>query len=115
MKKLTVKCGNKVYSIHPDDIIFLEGNGRYTNIHTQTDKLTECKNLGEYEKMLPTPPFVRIHKGYMVNIMNFVFFERGGSLVLKNGMSFPLSDTYKDNVREIIGKWQFPGNSISEE
>ena len=52
-----------------DDILYLESDGRYTTIHL-VDKSTlfVSKNIGEYEKLLSTSYFFRIHKKYLINL-----------------------------------------------
>jgi two-component system, LytTR family, response regulator len=51
------------------EIIWIESDGNYCTFHT-TDgkKYVVCKNIGEYEEMLPSKEFFRIHKSYLINM-----------------------------------------------
>ncbi len=84
--------GGKVF-INIDEIMYLEGNGNYTNIFTENQKFTMAKTLKEFEESLDESAFLRIHKSYMVNMNNVEKLDakNNAKLVLKSGVNVPVS------------------------
>ena len=60
---IAIPSTKKIDFVRIDNILYLESDGRYTTIHL-VDKSTlfVSKNIGEYEKILSTSYFFRIHK-----------------------------------------------------
>jgi two-component system LytT family response regulator len=51
------------------DILYLEADGRYTTFYLANDKkVTASKNMCDYEQVLDTSIFFRVHKSYIVNL-----------------------------------------------
>jgi two-component system LytT family response regulator len=86
-----------------DDIIFAESEGRYTRFHFNNEtKQLVSKNLGEFETLLESKGFARIHNSYLVNL-NYVskyVRGRGGYVILKNGQSLLVSSRKKDDFMD---------------
>ncbi|MEX2511664.1 MAG: LytTR family DNA-binding domain-containing protein [Cyclobacteriaceae bacterium] len=54
--------------IHFSNIIYLKGDGNYTNLLTR-DRAYSLRNiLKEFEDLLPDDLFIRIHKSFIVNL-----------------------------------------------
>lgn len=54
------------------DIMYLEADSNYTILHLSgLDKIVATRTMGDFEKMLNTPEFFRIHKSTIIN-MNFL-------------------------------------------
>ena len=70
--KLVINTDGISYFIHPDEIVYMEAAGAYTNIYYYSeDKVNEVlstHNLGKYAQMLVGQNFLRVHKKYLVNI-----------------------------------------------
>lgn len=50
-------------------IRYLEADSNYTILHLSgLEKIVSCKSLGEFEKILDPPTFVRIHKSTIINM-----------------------------------------------
>ncbi|WP_194716600.1 LytR/AlgR family response regulator transcription factor, partial [Mesonia oceanica] len=67
---------------------------RYTEFYlTDGTTLVSCKNIGDYEKLLPSNVFFRIHKTYIVNLNTITEIDKkqGHVCKLKNGQSLPIS------------------------
>ena len=65
-------------------------------------KLLVSKNLGEFETLLESKGFARIHNSYLVNL-NYVskyVRGRGGYVILKNGQSLLVSSRKKDDFMD---------------
>lgn len=91
--------------IRLSDIIFCESETSYTVFHlTDNQKLVSSKPIFEYEQMLETNDFVRIHRSYLVNINHVVEYRRGegGTIVLQNGAELEVSRRKKDNFIAVM-------------
>jgi len=66
---IAVASVNKVDVIKLEDIVFLKSDGRYTSFYLSDKRIIiSSKNLGEYEEIIASPNFYRIHKSYILNI-----------------------------------------------
>lgn len=74
-----------------DKIIYLESILRKIIIHAATEHFAFYANLSEEEEKLKKYDFVRIHKGYLVN-MAYIQRINNSNVVLKNGIVLPLSE-----------------------
>lgn len=77
--------------IAPEDIVMLEGEGNYTFFYLSNGKkMVASRTLKQYEIVLNELPFIRIHKGYMVNLKHLVRCENE-ALFLKTGKMVKVS------------------------
>ena len=85
------------------DITHCESEGNYTIFHFEQRKsVTVSRQLGTYEKILPTNYFFRIHAKYIIN-KNFVTkYSKGlgGSVTLRSGVELPVSANRKNEFLE---------------
>ncbi|MEM9001376.1 MAG: LytTR family DNA-binding domain-containing protein [Bacteroidota bacterium] len=66
---LAIPSMESVEIIRVDDIVYLESDGRYTVFHLKSNaSKMASKNLGEYEKLLDSNNFFRIHHSILVNM-----------------------------------------------
>jgi len=80
-------------AIQIEDIIYLESDGAYTSLATESGKYISSRNLGFYEKTLNPQLFIRSHHSYIVNISRIQSFKKGrsGLLVMKDGTEIPVA------------------------
>jgi two-component system, LytTR family, response regulator len=92
--------------IKVSDIIYCEGERNYTTFHlTGKEALLSSKTLKEYETLLPSSTFIRVHQKYLVNI-NYVkkyLKGRGGTLIMSNGQSIEVSQSKKQIMLDALG------------
>jgi len=83
--------------INTGDIIRIEGMGNYLRIFTISDR--NYVFYGKLSALLTDLPneFVRIHKSHIVN-MTFVEVIKGSNIILKNGVSLPVGETFKSRI-----------------
>lgn len=92
--KLGINHLNGTSLIELNDILYLEGDGNYTDVFlTKGDKITATKILGDFEKILPETQFLRIHKSSIVNLNEVKEIKRdlGVMVILKNGKELMVS------------------------
>ncbi len=74
-----------------DKIIYLESILRKINIYAPMNQFTYYANLSDEEEKLKKYDFVRIHRGYLVN-MAYIQRINKKNVVLKNSIVLPLSE-----------------------
>jgi two-component system, LytTR family, response regulator len=87
------------------DIMYLEADSNYTIIHLSgLNKIVATRTLGDFEKILATPDFFRIHKSTIIN-MNFLkaySSYQGDFIELSDGTSLSISRRRLNEFREAI-------------
>ena len=95
LAKIAVPSGNSFFFIETANIMYVKGDGAYAEIFCRDNsKHLISRNLKNFEDVLCADKrFKRIHKSYIVNMDDCVSFTKsdGGSLLLKNGFSIPVS------------------------
>lgn len=77
-----------------EDIIRLEGDGNYTNfIITGGRRIMTSRTLGEYEDLLYSHGFYRVHQSTIVNLRHVVKYHKGtgGKVEMSDGNMFNVS------------------------
>ena len=76
------------------DIVWLEANDNYTNLYLNGQKkIIASKTLKEFEMILPTTEFFRIHRSALINV-NYVkeySNNEGGEVILSEGTHVQVS------------------------
>lgn len=71
-------------TINSENIIYLEGNGKYCLIRTTEDIMKSSKTIFKVHELLPPHCFYRIHKSYVVN-MYCISSIVGNEVIFING------------------------------
>lgn len=84
------------------EILFLQAQGNYTEVHTLRRKYLFSKTLKAIEDMLPSKFFYRAHRSYVVNVTfirtyNFGYGE--AHFVLSNDTYIPVSKTGRKMIQ----------------
>lgn len=83
-KNMILRQGDKVHTIAPDDIIYLEANGSYTDIHIcKEDKaimITVSKTLTQIDSEYSYPFLYRVHRSFMINLKKIAEIHKKGTL-----------------------------------
>lgn len=74
--------GNTIF-VKLKDIIYIEYENRYTLVRTRRDVYESTYTMSEWENMLDTGDFYRVHKAFIVN-MEYIE-EIGKTILLENG------------------------------
>ncbi len=105
--RIVLKVKNEIKIIPISDVIFLEANDDYVNIHTKEGKFLKNKTLTFYEKNLDPTQFVRTHRSYIVKINEINKIEPyekdSYQLILKNGSKIPVSRTGFPKLKSALG------------
>jgi DNA-binding LytR/AlgR family response regulator len=80
--------GGNVSDVPTDGIMYLEIKNNVVEIHTSSGILTTSHSarLGKFEKLLPSPPFLRCHRSYIVNLDYVLNPDKEiNAFIMKNG------------------------------
>ncbi len=99
--------------VNVEDLIYLEAESNYTVLHLKDDKqVVATRTLGEFEKLLGSAEFYRIHKSTIINL-NFLSgytSYQGNFAELKDGTTLNISRRKLIEFREKVK--QFSNNTI---
>lgn len=100
-KKIEIKSHGDSYLLNIDDIIYIEGNRNYQNLYLSNSKepLEIRERISYMEDRLKEYGFLRIHKGFLINC-KFVKTITSSSMIMKNGVTLPISRANYDEVVE---------------
>ncbi len=99
--KISITDAKGVHIIKTVDVLYCVSDGNYTTfVLRSTNEIVVSKNLKHFENKLKDYGFLRIHKSYLVNLnhIDFLTKEQGGSVIMKNGKSLPVSRTCKKEL-----------------
>lgn len=86
------------------DILYCEADSNYTFVHlTDNKKLYSAKTLKDFDQLLGTTEFCRIHQSFLINLNHLKKYYRGdgGYVEMMNGVSLNVSRAKKE---ELLGK-----------
>ncbi len=111
--KIMVPIAHGFTILDCDHIIRLMADDCYTKIYTSEGKsLTVSKTLKEFESIVPTDNFYRIHKSHLVNLHYVKEFSKldGGFVTMKDGSKLELS---RRKIHEFVQKIKQFSSGIS--
>jgi DNA-binding LytR/AlgR family response regulator len=62
-----VKADRKIHKVTESEIIYIESLDNYVKVHLKDMVLITRENISTLEDKLPCPPFVRIHRSFIIN------------------------------------------------
>jgi two-component system LytT family response regulator len=91
--KIAIKANDKIVKLNEVEIKYLKADGNYTEFNcSENRKYFVSKNLKEFESMLSTVDFLRVHHSYLINTMlPFVFDTITNEVVFDDNARVPVS------------------------
>jgi two-component system LytT family response regulator len=89
------------------DIIWLEANDNYTTLYLKSEKkIVASKTLKEFESILPSRDFFRVHRSSLINFACVKEFSThdGGEVVLENGTRVQVSKARTQDFAAFISE-----------
>jgi two-component system, LytTR family, response regulator len=102
-QNIAIPTASGYHMIAIADILYCEANKEYTGfLLLQSPLMLASYNIGYYESVLPVNIFFRVHHSYMVNRQHIQRYIRGegGELIMRNGLSVPVSRRKKQEFIE---------------
>ncbi|MEO1517346.1 MAG: LytTR family DNA-binding domain-containing protein [Bacteroidota bacterium] len=98
---LTLSTSEGIHVLSVDQIIRLESDRSYTTFfQIDGEKVVISKGIKEYEDLLPNPPFFRMHRSHIINILQIkkVMREEGGYVVMSDNAQLPIARRKKEEL-----------------
>lgn len=91
---------NKFLRVNYTDILYIEGLSNYVSIHLPTQRVVTYQTLRELAETLPQPPFLRVHKSFIVSLDKIRMVD--GNTIYIQDKEIPVSDTYREQLYRLI-------------
>lgn len=95
---LALRQGNKIFSILPSDVIYIESSRNRLAIHTVKETISYYGRLDELEGRLAGKQFLRCHQSFLVN-MDWVYAAED-DFRMENGEIVPIRVRKRKAIRE---------------
>ena len=109
LERLPVEAAGRTVLVDLSDIRFAEARGDVVYVTTAEQVYPTRFSLHELERRLPNPPFLRIHRAFLVNLKNVVEIRPyfNGAYLLKTndrlGTELTVSRGHVKSVRSLLG------------
>ena len=110
LERIVVKDGPKVTVIHLDRLDWVQAQDDYVLLRTDGKNLLKQQTLANLESQLDSSRFIRIHRGYILNLDRLVRIELDSKehrdAILRDGTRLPVSRAGYQRLREL---WEGEG------
>jgi two-component system LytT family response regulator len=104
---IVVNSSSEVRVVRIADIIQCQSLQNYTQIYLSNGKkITSTKSLKQFEELLGSSGFVRIHQSHLVNLNYIDKYVKGsgGHLILTDGTKLPVAVRKKEHFMKELDK-----------
>ena len=91
---------NKYLRLNYADILYVEGLNNYVLLHLPGERIVTYQTLRELAETLPQPPFMRVHKSFIVSLDHVRLLD-GNTLYIRDKL-IPVSDTYREALYRVV-------------
>ena len=91
---------NKYLRVSHADILFVEGLNNYVLLHLPGQRIATYQTLKELADTLPQPPFMRVHKSFIVSLDHVRQLD-GHTLYVQDKL-IPVGDTYREALYRVV-------------
>jgi DNA-binding LytR/AlgR family response regulator len=102
-KEIFIKSGYEHIKISVDDILYINSDADYTEIHTFDKKHLSSEPLRFWQEELEPLQFFRVHKSYIINCTKIEKVV-GNQVFLINDIVIPIGRAFKDGFGERVLK-----------
>ncbi len=106
-RKLVLKTLESIHVVEIETIIRCEADKNYTSFYLADGKrIIVSKTLKDFDTMLTGYNFFRVQQSHLINIDFIDRYDKhdGGSVIMKDGASIPLSPAKKDQFFQLLEK-----------
>ena len=100
-KNFVFQNASKLVTLAQSDILYFEGQANYLAIHTISDEYKIRSTMAGVEKELEDSDFLRIHKGFLVNLEHIRVLKTE-ELELDNCTVLPIGKSYSEAAKKSI-------------
>lgn len=106
--KISVPHSKGVSIVSLKELVYLEADNMYTTLHLANgDSLFVSKSLKEFERVLDTNTFFRVHKSYIINLEYLRLFSKQGAqeVTLNSGVRLPVSRRRLADFQQVLNNY----------
>ena len=106
-RKLVLKTQESVHVVDLNEIIRCEADKNYTFFYLNNGKkILVSRTLKDFEVLLGNHGFFRVQQSHLINLEYIDRYDKqeGGSVIMKDGASVPLSTAKKDLFFQLLDK-----------
>ena len=96
-----MKSGHEYIKVKSEEVVYIQSDMDYTEIHQKDKKLLTPETLSFWENKLRANDFIRVHKSYLINTACIEKIA-GNQVYLFGGIQVPIGRVYKD---AFLGKY----------
>lgn len=98
---ISLKVDKRLIKVDTKAIKYFQGSGDFVKVVAEGKTMIISEKLKALEERLPSPPFLRIHKSYLINLDLIEYLE--GNFVKMGNEDIPVGAAYKDQLRSTLG------------
>jgi DNA-binding LytR/AlgR family response regulator len=91
---------NKFLRVNHADILYIEGLSNYVSIQLPGQRVVTYQTLKELAETLPQPPFLRVHKSFIVSLDKIRMVD--SNTIYIQDKEIPVGDTYREQLYRLI-------------
>lgn len=91
-----IKNGQYFNKILINDILYIESDNNYINVHVADSKMLVRSNLQDYLELLASRNFFRVHRSYAVNLQHVQTIN--SEFLVVNNFQIPIGKAYRDEL-----------------
>lgn len=104
---ILVRSEYRLQKVLLDSIFYIEGMKDYSRIFTTENRIMTLQNLKKIEEALPTPPFFRVHKSYIISSKKVKSIGKNDIFI--GEQQIPIGGLYKKSFLEFIKQQRLIG------
>ena len=97
---LFIKHGANFHKIKTEDILYIESDNIYINVHTRGIKYLVRQSIQNYLDLIGARHFMRVHKSYAINTSHID--QINTESVFINGKEIPIGKTYREDLLSFL-------------
>jgi len=106
-ERFFVKTGSRIDVIPVEDIIHVEAQDDYVELHTTKGRFLKKETMNRLELQLPPEKFIRVHRSHIIRVDQMEKLEKYGKesymVILKNGDKVLVSKNRIKSLKEQLG------------
>jgi DNA-binding LytR/AlgR family response regulator len=91
---------NKFLRVRHADILYAEALGNYLALFVPGQRLVTYQTLKELAEQLPQPPFLRVHKSFLVSLDKISMVD--GNTIYIDNKAIPVGETYREALYRLV-------------
>ena len=95
------QTASKTINLAQSDILYFESQANYLAVYTKDGEYRLRSTMANIEKELQSSDFLRIHKGFLVNLEHIKILK-SDTLELDSGAKLPIGKSYSESAKESI-------------